>query len=343
MDQPSSIDPILPSSSSFPADKSAEPDLVSQMTCCIITKEADESLSTCSKFAFSPLTKQLVDAITRKHLPFYYSTQRTTQLVCLCHRKLILSTGKYNSETTKLNLSHYDVGEAKEMQEFVEKFTAYKQETNGFDNKESSKKPNFTENYHNLWKRYRDFQEEYEASTNSDPATAKKQKYTKQEGCSEPKTNFEGLSAIALRRYKKFFKLSHRTGASKSQLVEEVREHFDNLPVSQMETSAYFMYTLKNKKNRLDHQQEQQQNNIYVFDSNYDNQKTTSKTSSKQTTTTTPGSTTIQDKIVNILKDTSVAWPNDEEDEDESAENSTTIRPQPYQLFVFKNKNDDGF
>uniref|UniRef100_A0A915DBY7 Uncharacterized protein n=1 Tax=Ditylenchus dipsaci TaxID=166011 RepID=A0A915DBY7_9BILA len=111
-----------------------------------VGKYSKNSLSYLSKdkFAFSPLTKQLVDAITRKHLPFYYSTQRTTQLVCLCHRKLILSTGKYNSETTKLNLSHYEVGEAKEMQEFVLKFTAYKQETNGFDNKESSKKPNFT-------------------------------------------------------------------------------------------------------------------------------------------------------------------------------------------------------
>uniref|UniRef100_A0A915CN00 Uncharacterized protein n=1 Tax=Ditylenchus dipsaci TaxID=166011 RepID=A0A915CN00_9BILA len=63
----------------------------------------------CNKFAFSPLTKQLVDAITRKHLHSTILHRELPKLVCLCHRKLILSLGKYNSETTKLNLSHYEM------------------------------------------------------------------------------------------------------------------------------------------------------------------------------------------------------------------------------------------
>uniref|UniRef100_A0A914BXP6 Histone deacetylase complex subunit SAP30 Sin3 binding domain-containing protein n=2 Tax=Acrobeloides nanus TaxID=290746 RepID=A0A914BXP6_9BILA len=71
-------------------------------------------------------------------------------------------------------------------------------------------------------------------------------------------TNFSTLSAVAIRRYKKFFKLPNRSGAnSKQQLLDGIEEHFKSLPIDIPETVAFFMHTVKSKRNKLDYPNEE--------------------------------------------------------------------------------------
>ncbi|KAH7728573.1 Histone deacetylase complex subunit SAP30 [Aphelenchoides avenae] len=70
--------------------------------------------------------------------------------------------------------------------------------------------------------------------------------------------NFDLLSAVAIRRYKKFFKLPNRSGANpKNQaslwLLDGIHDHAESVPVDASGTAAYFLHVLRNKKNRLDH------------------------------------------------------------------------------------------
>ncbi|KAI1731070.1 sin3 binding region of histone deacetylase complex subunit SAP30 domain-containing protein [Ditylenchus destructor] len=257
---------------------STEPDLIDaefseRIRCSVITKQADSTMVPCNKFAFTPFTKQLVDVVARKHFPFYFLPQKKSHMICLAHRRMILNAPKFNENTYKLNFAQYEVSEQKEMHEFVDKFVIYEQEKNetimDSSNKPStSQMPNgsnkraMTEAYNNLWKRYRAYEDEHAEfpapKNGSNVNTLRKgqisNKRREKDIDAEPKINFEGLPAVALRRYKKFFKLPHRSGVtSKSQLLEGIREHIESVPVNQAETAAYFMYTLRNKKNRLDH------------------------------------------------------------------------------------------
>ncbi|VDK52488.1 unnamed protein product [Anisakis simplex] len=64
---------------------------------------------------------------------------------------------------------------------------------------------------------------------------------------------FNALSAASLRRYKKHFKLSHRSGAStKQQLLDGVAEHFSTLQVPITETAACLLYMIRINNNKLD-------------------------------------------------------------------------------------------
>jgi hypothetical protein len=129
----------------------------------------------------------LVDLVAKKHFPFFYSTERKTQLICLSHKKMVLQAPRFNEATHRLpNFAQYDVGEQKEMQEFIERFCAYKQkegeadkqaDKNGANNSAAitnnnggkdvgnNNKRTFTEGYHNLWKRYRDIEVCFESDS----------------------------------------------------------------------------------------------------------------------------------------------------------------------------------
>lgn len=62
------------------------------------------------------------------------------------------------------------------------------------------------------------------------------------------------LSATTLRRYKKFFKLSHRSGTNtKQQLLEGVCDHFTSISLPVKDTITYFIYSAKTHRNKLDY------------------------------------------------------------------------------------------
>lgn len=41
--------------------------------CCILVKQFDLTFIQCKKFAFKPLTKELIDVVAKKNLPFYFN------------------------------------------------------------------------------------------------------------------------------------------------------------------------------------------------------------------------------------------------------------------------------
>lgn len=47
-----------------------------QARCCIVTKQQDFTYSSCNKFAFKSLTKDLIDAVSRKNFPFYFNSSK---------------------------------------------------------------------------------------------------------------------------------------------------------------------------------------------------------------------------------------------------------------------------
>nr|AAI68448.1 Unknown (protein for MGC:136062) [Xenopus tropicalis] len=61
------------------------------------------------------------------------------------------------------------------------------------------------------------------------------------------------LQVNTLRRYKRHFKLQARPGLNKAQLVEIIGCHFRTLPVNEKDTLTYFICSVKNEKNKLDH------------------------------------------------------------------------------------------
>ncbi|XP_015717278.1 histone deacetylase complex subunit SAP30 isoform X2 [Coturnix japonica] len=60
------------------------------------------------------------------------------------------------------------------------------------------------------------------------------------------------LQVNTLRRYKRHFKLQTRPGLNKAQLVEIIGCHFRTIPVNEKDTLAYFIYSVKNDKNKPD-------------------------------------------------------------------------------------------
>ncbi|XP_043917656.1 histone deacetylase complex subunit SAP30 [Protopterus annectens] len=68
-----------------------------------------------------------------------------------------------------------------------------------------------------------------------------------------PEVDLFQLQVNTLRRYKRHFKLQTRPGLNKAQLVEIIGRHFRSIPVNEKETITYFIYSVKNDKNRPDH------------------------------------------------------------------------------------------
>ncbi|XP_075608006.1 histone deacetylase complex subunit SAP30 isoform X3 [Balearica regulorum gibbericeps] len=60
------------------------------------------------------------------------------------------------------------------------------------------------------------------------------------------------LQVNTLRRYKRHFKLQTRPGLNKAQLVEIIGCHFRTIPVNEKDTLTYFIYSVKNDKNKPD-------------------------------------------------------------------------------------------
>ncbi|XP_077635769.1 histone deacetylase complex subunit SAP30 [Crocuta crocuta] len=67
-----------------------------------------------------------------------------------------------------------------------------------------------------------------------------------------PEVDLYQLQVNTLRRYKRHFKLSTRPGLNKAQLVEIVGCHFRSIPVNEKDTLTYFIYSVKNDKNKSD-------------------------------------------------------------------------------------------
>lgn len=271
-----------------------EPSLnnIYMIQCCILVKQSDLSFTQCKKFAFKPLTKELIDAVAKKNLLFYFDNSHRHRLaICLSHRRLILNSNKFNDSYQKINISNYEVVEHKELQEFMFDFCVYLRESQEFlstSNIPSSSNSDsmlanrlVVEKYENLWERYRSIEDDIERRnsissvveklSNSDSAdnysndcNGEIESLETQASSSTRNANnlkkfkdhripFSNLSAMTLRRCKKFFKLPNRSGTnSKSQLLEGINEYVEIIPVDQAETAAYFMYTLRNKKNVLD-------------------------------------------------------------------------------------------
>lgn len=49
---------------------------IHKIQCCILVKQFDSSFTQCKKFAFKPLTKELIDVVTKKNLPFYFDNSQ---------------------------------------------------------------------------------------------------------------------------------------------------------------------------------------------------------------------------------------------------------------------------
>ncbi|XP_001365275.1 histone deacetylase complex subunit SAP30 [Monodelphis domestica] len=67
-----------------------------------------------------------------------------------------------------------------------------------------------------------------------------------------PEVDLYQLQVNTLRRYKRHFKLPTRPGLNKAQLVEIVGCHFRSIPVNEKDTLTYFIYSVKNDKNKPD-------------------------------------------------------------------------------------------
>ncbi|CAI5784085.1 histone deacetylase complex subunit SAP30 [Lacerta agilis] len=67
-----------------------------------------------------------------------------------------------------------------------------------------------------------------------------------------PEVDLFQLQVNTLRRYKRHFKLQTRPGLNKAQLVEIIGCHFRTIPVNEKDTVAYFIYSVKNDKNKSD-------------------------------------------------------------------------------------------
>ncbi|XP_009994307.1 PREDICTED: histone deacetylase complex subunit SAP30 [Chaetura pelagica] len=67
-----------------------------------------------------------------------------------------------------------------------------------------------------------------------------------------PEVDLYQLQVNTLRRYKRHFKLQTRPGLNKAQLVEIIGCHFRTIPVNEKDTLTYFIYSVKNDKNKPD-------------------------------------------------------------------------------------------
>lgn len=67
-----------------------------------------------------------------------------------------------------------------------------------------------------------------------------------------PEVDFYQLPVNSLRRIKRHLKIQTRPGANKAQLAEMITKQFKTIQVNEKEAITYFMYMVKNNKNKLD-------------------------------------------------------------------------------------------
>lgn len=72
-----------------------------------------------------------------------------------------MNLGKFNNSFQKLNSSNYEIGEQKELQEFLDDFNAYLKEASEVRTDCTAEKRisrSSLERFENLWKRYRSYE-----------------------------------------------------------------------------------------------------------------------------------------------------------------------------------------
>lgn len=67
-----------------------------------------------------------------------------------------------------------------------------------------------------------------------------------------PEVDLFQLQLNTLRRYKRHYKIQTRPSANKAQLADTLSRHFKTIPVIEKEAITFFIYMVKNNKNKLD-------------------------------------------------------------------------------------------
>jgi len=231
-----------------------------KVSCSICIKKPNSTLSMCNRFAFVPLTQEFVDIINRKNLPFQCRLiDKYPPLICFHHRRSLFNGTRYVELSTSRSDLQLEIDRKKEANEFLDNFSElYRASDNDLSTEIKNKiemtvEKLSTQEFCNKYERYRSIKE-WNSSTSTDN-TDKQTSF-----CHLSRNNkkisrikFESLPAVSLRRYKRFFKLPNRSGASsKLQLLEGLDEHIASITPDYLETAANFLHTIRKKKNRLD-------------------------------------------------------------------------------------------
>ncbi|XP_076351839.1 SIN3-associated polypeptide 30 [Tachypleus tridentatus] len=67
-----------------------------------------------------------------------------------------------------------------------------------------------------------------------------------------PEVDLYQLQVNTLRRYKRHYKIQTRPGLNKAQLADALSRHFKTIQVVEKEAITFFIYMVKNNKNKLD-------------------------------------------------------------------------------------------
>lgn len=67
-----------------------------------------------------------------------------------------------------------------------------------------------------------------------------------------PEVDLFQLQVNTLRRYKRHYKVPMRPGLNKAELADTLARHFRTIPIAEKEAITYFIYMVKNNKNKLD-------------------------------------------------------------------------------------------
>ncbi|KAM7291649.1 hypothetical protein ISCGN_028221 [Ixodes scapularis] len=60
------------------------------------------------------------------------------------------------------------------------------------------------------------------------------------------------LQVNTLRRYKRHYKVPMRPGLNKAELADNLARHFRTIPIAEKEAITFFIYMVKNNRNKLD-------------------------------------------------------------------------------------------
>jgi len=159
---------------------------------------------------------------------------------------MIMFAGTFNDVLP--NISQFEVDEKKELSEFLDIYENYLGDDASTPTEhildsmnKSLEKLNSLE-FKNRYERYKirnDVRNDSKFSTNYHQSSSVKP---------NEKINFDSLPAITLRRYKKFFKLPNRSGAtSRSQLLTGLDDHISSIDPDYLETIANFLHIMKDK------------------------------------------------------------------------------------------------
>ncbi|XP_037277061.2 SIN3-associated polypeptide 30 isoform X1 [Rhipicephalus microplus] len=67
-----------------------------------------------------------------------------------------------------------------------------------------------------------------------------------------PEVDLFQLQVNTLRRYKRHYKVPMRPGLNKAELADTLARHFRTIPIAEKEAITFFIYMVKNNKNKLD-------------------------------------------------------------------------------------------